>query len=485
MNKLDVIKGSDIEAIIDLFKEKERVVTKEECAKQYDVNSHDVFDPSIRKDRIINKDVIIDGVIQTDENGNPKTTREVVPVTRIGIALEPEIVEQRIGFMLTRPVSYNMVSPKGGAKGKKLIELTEQVMMRNRMDFRNKEVLRRQLSEMECARLWYYIPSSELGYKFSLRCKIFSPSLGDTLIPLFDDYGDLIAFGRKYKIKEAKAEIEHFDIYTNEFDYKYALRNSVWALEPLTDSTGKSIANPTPNIAKKIMLAYYEQPLPEWHNATSMRRRLETSHSNHADMNDTFGSPILAVTGEVQGFAAQGEQGKILQLEAEAKANYLQLTTPPQSILKEQAQLRELAYSLTNTADISFDKVKGIGNLSAVALSLLFVSSTMAAKTKEETFAIGLQRELNIIMAAIGAGIDTSLESTIPLVMSKPQINVFIPEDVAATMKMLAESKDAHIMSTEAIVQINPYINDKEKELALLKAENSLVTNAETPIVAE
>ena len=63
-------------------------------------------------------------------------------------------------------------------------------------------------------------------------------------------------------------------------------------------------------------------------------------------MNDYFGSPILAVSGIVEGFASKGEQGKILQLSQEARANYLQLTTPPESILKEQAQLRELALAL-------------------------------------------------------------------------------------------------------------------------------------------
>lgn len=478
MNPLQVIRGSDIKAIVELFKEREMKVSHEECADQYDVSRHKIFDKNYRKDNVINKDIMVNGITQLNEDGSPRTTTEIIPVARIGLPFQQQIVEQRIGFMLTLPVNYNMFSKK--SEGKKLIKMVEEIQKKNRMDFKNKEVLRRQMSEMGCARLWYFIPSDELGKKFSLRHKILSPALGDILIPLYDDYGDMVAFSRKYKTKENDKEIEHCDVYTAEFEKRMVLRDNDWKLDVITDSLGNPIPNPIPNPVGKIMLVYYDQEVPEWYQSQPMIERLEVSHSNHADMNDKFGAPILAVTGQVQGFASKGEQGKIIELEQEAKANYLQLTTPPESILKEQAQLRELLLSLTNTADISFDKVKGIGNLSAVALNLLFISSTMAAKTKEETFAVNLQRELNLIMACIGKVIDTSLEKAIQSVDTNPQINVYIPEDIASLMKMLAEAKEAGTMSDELIVENNPYALDKEKELSLLKLQKVVEPNNDT-----
>ena len=478
MNKLDIIKGNDIEAIIDLFKEKERAVTYEDCESQYDVRKHKIFDTVYRKDKIINKDVIINGIVQLNDDGSAQTVTDTVPVARIGEPFQREIVEQRIGFMLSVPVEYNM-SAKDEV-GNKLIDRTKYILKKNRIDFRNKEVLRRQMSEMECARLWYFSPEDEgADTKFTLKCKVLSPALGDTLIPLKDEYDKWIAFARKYKVKEDKKDIEHFDIYTAEYEYHYANRDNKWQLETLFSPEGKPIANPVKNQVGKIMIGYYEQDFPEWYMVQSMIERHEVSVSNHADMNDYFGSPILAVSGEVQGFVAKGTQGQILELSADARANYLQLTTPPESILKEQDRLRELIFSLCNTADISFDKVKGIGNLSAIALNLLFISSTMAAKTKEENFAISLQRELNIIMTAIAKVIDTKLAKGLLSVTTNPEIKVFAPKDEIEFTKMLGQAKKDGIMSIEQAVELNDMTVEKAEEIARLKS-NKVVTKTET-----
>ena len=479
MNKQEIIKGADIEAIIDLFKEKERAVTYEDCEKQYDVTKHKIFTDFVaRPDKIINQDMIINGEVQTNEDGSAKTVSTVVPVARIGEPFQREIVEQRIGFMLSVPVEYNMSSKD--PVGNKLIDRTKYILDKNRMDFRNKEILRRQMSEMECARLWYFVKEDEgADTKLTLKCKVLSPALGDTLIPLKDEYDRWIAFARKYKVKEEKKDIEHFDIYTADFEYHYANRDNKWQLDTLFDPDGKEIPNPVPNPVGKIMVGYYEQDFPEWYMVQSMIERHEVSVSNHADMNDYFGSPILAVSGEVQGFVAKGTQGQILELSADARANYLQLTTPPESILKEQDRLRELIFSLCNTADISFDKVKGIGNLSAIALNLLFISSTMAAKTKEENFAISLQRELNIIMTAIAKVIDTKLAKGLLSVTTNPQIIVFAPKDEIEFTKMLGQAKKDGIMSVEQAVELNDMTVEKAEEIARLKSNEVAETKTD------
>ena len=251
MNNLEIIKGGDIKAIVELFKEKEREVTHEECQRQYDVTKHKIFDRTYRPDKLITKDVIINGVVQLNDDGTTRTIQELVPVERIGLPVQNYIVEQRIGFMLTIPVDYGMFSTSDG--GKTIIEMVEKIQAKNRMDLRNKDILRRQMSEMECAELWYFVPSDELGKKFSLRCKLLSPMLGDTLIPIKDSYGDLVAFGRKYKINEGGKEIEHLDIYTSEYDYKYVLREDVWKYDEVFNIEGKVIPNPTPKKAIEPM----------------------------------------------------------------------------------------------------------------------------------------------------------------------------------------------------------------------------------------
>jgi hypothetical protein len=38
--------------------------------------------------------------------------------------------------------------------------------------------------------------------KYKLRCTVFSPLLGDTLYPVFDDSGDMVAFSREFSKKK-------------------------------------------------------------------------------------------------------------------------------------------------------------------------------------------------------------------------------------------------------------------------------------------
>ena len=460
MNLQEILNGQPDKAI-ELFKLPEFEVEPEKAKAQYFVEGHDVFDKNIRKDKIIQKDT---GSV--DENGDVITTAAIIPCSRIGLPIQKDIVEQRIGFMLTNPVDYNMTSKT--TKGQRIIEMVDDILLKNRTKYKDRDILRRQMSEMQSAELWYFVPT-EGKPKFELKCKIVSPWIGDKLYPMYDFYGDMIAFGRAYRLKEDGKEIEHFDIYTKDLEYHF-VKKDAWVFDNLEDANGKPIPNPTPNIVGKIMVIYHEQKAPEWADVQSMIDRLEESVSNHADMNDYFGSPILAVMGEIIGFSQKGEQGKILELEHDAKANYLTISTPPESIRMEQAQLRELVFALSNTADISFDKVKGIGNLSAIALNLLFISSTMAAKAKEETFIVGLQRRVNLIMACIGKVLDTSLASDIPTVRVEPKLNVYQPSDVNELLKTLGQAKQDGIMSVEAIVENNPLIIEKEKEVVLLKA---------------
>ena len=50
--------------------------------------------------------------------------------------------------------------------------------------------------------------------------------------------------------------------------------------------------------------------------------RLEKVLSNHSDMNDYFGEPILAIFGQLIQAINKGESGKILQLSENAKASF-------------------------------------------------------------------------------------------------------------------------------------------------------------------
>jgi SPP1 family phage portal protein len=489
MDYLEILRKQDYKPIRQLFEskkpkfgddlDKENAITRKkqsqdyqaQCINEFKVENHDIFDENIRADKKITKDIGGD-----DGTGKSNTQETSVAVARIGVPFQELIVSRRVGFMLTTPVSIDRIysTETENKQEKTVADMIDRIQNDNKMDYKNKEIARRFMSELECAELWYFVENTNINFfkklfgvkgKYTLKVKIVSPDLGDKLFPLFDNTGDMVAFGRSYKLKEVEEkETEHFDVYTADFEYNYIETKEGWVLDP---NTGK--ANPVPNTVKKLMVIYHSQPRPEWSKVQSMITRYENSSSNHADMNDYFGSPILLVKGTVKGFAGKGEEGKILELENESEASYLSWDASPESVKNEKENLEKQIYSMSQTPNITFDSMKGLGNLSGIAIKLMFLDAHMAVSNKEEIFGIGLQRRLNLIKACIGAIIDTSLKAASDSLQLKPVITPFLPTNETEVIDNLSVSVTAGILSKETAVEKNPLVEDSETEMTRLQ----------------
>ena len=471
MAALDVIKSQDFKEIDKLFTRQVDAGIQAEAIKQYNIDTHDVFDKAIRPMRKIK----IDSGTK-DSLGSVIWTDKWIDVVRVGIPWQQIIVERRVGFTLSNPVTTDVIWDTESDKEKQLIKLVERIQNDNKMDYKNKEILRRKLSELEVAVIWYYVVTDDPKQKFTLNSKIVSPELGDTLLPLFDVNGTMISFRRDYKLKDGGKDIEHSDIYTAEFEYKYIKKEGSWVLDPdiviTSKETGEVIpANPVPNIAKKILIEYYNQKRPVWHNVQSMINRHETLTSNHGGMNDKFGAPIFTVSGEIQGEILDNAQGSLMQLENGATADYAQLASEPESISLEQTNLEKFIYTMSQTPNVSFDQMMTIGAMSGFAAEMLLTDPHMAVRAEEESFGIGLQRRLNIIKTAIGALIDTSLAGEAKTVQLKPVITPYLPMNVTELVDNLSVSVTGGIMSQETAIEKNPLIEDSEVEIERMKSD--------------
>lgn len=469
MNALDVIKLQDFKEIDKLFVRQVDTGIQAEAIKQYNVETHDVFDTALRPWRKIKRD---SG--KKDSAGNVIWTDVSIDVVRVGIPWQSIIVERRIGFTLSHPVTTDVIWDTESDKEKQLVKMIEKIQNDNKMDYKNKEILRRKLSELEVAVIWYYVNTDDTKQKFTLNSKIVSPELGDTLYPLFDVNGIMIAFRRDYKLSEGGKMIEHSDIYTAEFEYKYVKKEGAWMLDPdiviKSKETGEVIpANPVPNVAKKILIEYYNQKKPVWHKVQSMIDRHEAVTSNHGGMNDKFGAPIFVVSGAIEGEMTDNAQGSVMQMENGATADYAQLSSEPESIKLEQTNLEKFIYTMSQTPNISFDQMITIGAMSGFAAEMLLSDPHMAVRAEEETFGMGLQRRLNIIKAAIGALIDTSLASEAKAVQLKPVITPYLPMNVTEVVDNLTVAVTGGIISKETAIEKNPLVEDSKVEMGRMK----------------
>jgi SPP1 family phage portal protein len=219
---------------------------------------------------------------------------------------------------------------------------------------------------------------------------------------------------------------------------------------------------------------YGRQDFVEWEDVQGLIDRLETLLSNFADTNDYHASPKIVVKGEVLGFAQKGESGAILQLEGDnADAKYLSWQHAPESVKLEIETLLRMIYTITQTPDISFDSIKGIGAVSGIALKLLFLDAHLKVQDKMEIFDDYLQRRLSIIQSYL-APFNTGLKAACESLTIEPEIVPYMIEDEQAKVDLLLSANGGKaVASQKTTVEQLGWVNDSEAEYEQILNEES------------
>jgi SPP1 family phage portal protein len=445
-----------LQSLIPNYEELQKKIKEEKPAidiatyqKQYDPKTHDVMDPGKRPDKLVS----------TDQGDS------AVPVTRIPVPFQKTIVKRATAFLVGRPIE--LIALPITQQDKDLVYSTQKTWDDNKLDYDNKKMVKILKKETEVAELWYteqvddtYWANTPMeGSKFRVRMKILANETGDSLYPVFNSAGDMIAFGRAYRVKVGDKNEEHFDLYTETNIILGVKADTGW------------IPTSAPNVVQKIPVVYYKQDAPDWDDVQDPINRFEKSISNHGDTNDYFGSPLIVCDGEVEGFAKKGEQGKVLQTKNGAKVNYLSWDQSPESVKLEQETLQSIIHNHSDTPNISFEQMKGLGTFSGIALKMLFLGAHMKAADGEEIFGKGIQRRINYLKAAL-AKINVKLEAALPLSI-KPKFEYFLPKNDTEIIEMLATATgNKPIISRKTAVSLNPLVQDPETEISNLEAED-------------
>lgn len=429
----------------------------EDYQKQYDPKRHAILDIAVRPDK----------VVKTDEG------TKTVPTTRTTMAKQKQIVLLAAAFLCGNPIKLD-ATPLDQPE-KDMLAVIKRCWDDNKLDYESKRLAKLMMAETEVAELWYTEPC-EPGYwkgtvldisavKSRLRMKILANKYGDKLYPVFSNAGDMIAFARGYSIKVAGKEEEHFDVYTDATIYK-CTKGEQWTVLSEKNLTGK------------IPVMYWDQEVPEWDAVQTNIERTETLISNLGGSNDYSGSPITVLSGEVEGFADKGEQGKVIILKQGAEAKYLESNNAPESIKLEYEINRSIIYEDTNTTDVSMENMKGLGAFSGTALRMLFFGAHLKAADKEEIFGKGIQRRINYMKATFSVMLKSLLPATtMPI---KPVFEYYLPKNYEEVVQMLSTATGGSpTMSRKTAVTNNPFVKDVEAELKQMD-EDGLNSEIET-----
>lgn len=323
---------------------------------------------------------------------------------RISLPLEQDIVNIQTAFTVGTEPSINCDTDDESEKS--LLSALKQVLKKNKIKYQNKKIVRSWLSETEVAEYWYAVKddgfwgtlkrkiTSIFGGatpEYRLKSTVWSPFRGDTLYPFFDDTGDMVAFSREYKKQKLDGtETTVFMTLTDQHIYTWTLGDN---------SEGEVIAHGFP----KLPVIYVPRKSAYCDVIRPIRIRIEKLLSGYADCIDYHFFPILKLFGEVTGFSGTA-RNRVVNLHGEkADAAYLTWQQAADPIKLELETLFSRAYSMTNTPQISFENLKGVGNaLSGTAFRYVFMGAHMAVENHAEEIGLFMQRRVNFLISALG-----------------------------------------------------------------------------------
>lgn len=391
----------------------------EEAKKALNPKLHDVNDPIKRPDKRVKVDADNDAdsaqkVITTDgEAVNFRTEK----VARVAIALQKLIIKRAVSFCFGNPPKYN-ATPQNDNEQAVLYALNR-ILVDVKSKSMNRKIARAIFGFKECAEYWYTVPVNKSHSKYGfpaqhkLRCALFSPEYGDTLYPYFDETGDMVAFSRAFSRKDDNGNaVDYFETFTDKEHWLWMNGANGYEAAP---------GYPKPIAIGKIPVIYGHQPYFETEDVDKLIDRLEHLLSNFADTNDYHASPKIFTTGQINGWSKKGESGAVIEGEEGATMQYVSWQNAPESVKLEIETLLKLIYTISQTPDISFDAVKGLGAISGVALKLLFMDAHLKVQDKGEIFDDYLQRRVNVILAYIGQ-INTTLEKDCENIIVEPEL---------------------------------------------------------------
>lgn len=447
--------------------------------QQIDPKLHDVMDAKKRPDKLVVVDPNSEDYGQVrNVNPNSETTHEgmrVENVGRIALAIQKLIRNRAVSFTFGNPVTYNCTPADEAEAG--VLQAIKRIFYDVKISTVNRRAARNIYGTTEVAEYWYPVAADEhelYGFNTKMKFKValFSPAYGDRLYPYFDENRDMIAFSREFSRKTADGKSRtYFETYTKAEHYLWSCDNSQTGEK--TENWQLEAGYPKAVTIGKIPVVYGSQPQVEWEDVQSLIDRLEKLLSNFADTNDYHASPKIFVEGKIIGFARKGEAGGIIEGEEGAKAQYLSWQSAPESVKLEIETLLKMIYTITQTPDISFDTVKGIGAVSGVALKLLFMDAHLKVQDKCEIFNDYLQRRINILKAYIGEANKVWKQAAASLIV-EPIITPYIVEDELNKINILtAANGNKQIASRKSTVQRLGWADDADEEIKAIEAEEA------------
>lgn len=366
------------------------------------------------------------------------------------------INEVELFFLYGKPIEWKDSTPKGGGDA---YEAFSGMLKTLRFDSLMRQLKRVAGSETEAALLFHFYNDEDTP---QVRPLILAYSEGYKLRPLIDQYGNMLAFGYGYSLKEGKKTVEHFDVQTADYLY-YCRKGSVgWEVEVKENPTGK------------INVVYVRQK-KAWEGVQRRIEREEKIDSNMADTNNYFASPMAKATVDVIDSLGDPERpGKMIQLTGDdSQFEYINPPIASELLAQERAALRESILFDSFTPDLSFEALKGMGTMSGEAIERAMTIGTLKAANLQEIYSVVVDRTKNIILAIMKNLTHIPLRSQLEALVVEHEFASPFGKDTLTKWQAIGQAYNNGVLSLEEAVRQVGIADNPDEEIERIKNANT------------
>lgn len=407
------------------------------------------FDP--RKHPVMNKANYPD--ITTDE-GVQKVTRITCDLQRLATKRMTELI---CGIPVKR-----IYKPENDRQ-KQVSEVLEAIYDRNRIDSVNIERCNMLFAGCEVLTLWYAVEQPNTLYgvnsNLKLRCRNFSPMLGDQLYPLFDEYGDMIAMSVGYTRKVKRKSVRFFDTYTSDRHIKWSDETGDWQeLENEPISLGK------------IPAVYSWRPSPIWEDTSKTVYEIEWALSRNGNYLRENSKPLFIVFADDQiSYGDEKSPNKefraVMQYPKGSTAQYVTWQQAVENLKFYVEQLRSMFFTQLQLPDWSYDKMSQQA-LSGESRKQMFIDAQLKVKDESGRLIESFDRETNVLKTFVKIIMGESYHKEIDALPVEHVITPFAITDEADTIKNLITANGGEpIMSQRESIERFGQSEDVDKTL--------------------
>jgi hypothetical protein len=394
----------------------------------------------------------------------PRKNDEPYRVEKLPRGWQEFINEIALFFLLGNPVKWsNDTEVTDGATDptEKAFAAFEKFLQDTRFHATMREAKRLAGAETESAIL-FHLYRNEDTFTSEVKALVITKSKGYTLRPLFDQYGNMLAFGYGYHLKDGSNTVEHFDVQTADTLYNCTKGRIGWQVDILPNPTGK------------INIIYCRQER-EWKNAQRRIERDEAIDSKNADVNNYFADPIAKATADVIASLSDPDTvGKLIQLQGkESEFGYVDIPDAPEMKKYEKEVLRQSILQDSFTPDFSYENLKGTGTLSGEAMRRQMILGYMKRDNLLEIYEPLVDRTRNLILAIMANVTHIRLRSQIERLEISHEFAEPFNEDASARTTETGNAYANGICSLETAVRRIGFVGDVDEEVARIQAEKA------------